>query len=223
MKIIELFQRVYRKFYPTPQEKVFRRWREDNGDKTLRLYYPLIKDSVVFDLGGYEGQWTSDIFAMYQCTVHVFEPVKEFADAIKKRFLHNEKIHVHSVGLSRSTGMSSINISDDGSSQFEIESQRRERVSFICFEEFLQNSQIDYIDLIKINIEGAEYDLMDYLISSEIILRIKNIQIQFHRFVPDAETKLMQLQERLRATHRLTYEYPFVWENWVLMNQDEQI
>ena len=40
-------------------------WFKDNGDKTHRLNYNLNEKSIVFDLGGYEGQWASDIFSKY--------------------------------------------------------------------------------------------------------------------------------------------------------------
>jgi hypothetical protein len=39
------------------------------------LEYDLNADSVCIDIGGYEGQWASDIFGRYGCTIHVFEPV----------------------------------------------------------------------------------------------------------------------------------------------------
>ena len=58
-------------------------WFRDNGDKTLRLNYELNEKSVVIDLGGYEGQWAADIFCKYVCSIHVFEPVKKFADNIE--------------------------------------------------------------------------------------------------------------------------------------------
>ncbi len=37
------------------------KWRKANGDGTLRLNYPLTPDSVVFDLGGYVGDWAQQI------------------------------------------------------------------------------------------------------------------------------------------------------------------
>jgi len=81
-------------FYISEQEKKVLPWFRDQGDKNLRLNYDLDENSMVFDLGGYEGQWASDIFSMYCCSIHVFEPVEEFADKIIKRFSKNKKIIV---------------------------------------------------------------------------------------------------------------------------------
>ena len=39
------------------------------------------------------------------------------------------------------------------------------------------------IDLLKINIEGGEYEVLENLIENDLIKNIDNIQIQFHDFV----------------------------------------
>ena len=41
-----------------------------------------------------------------------------------------------------------------------------------------------------------------------------DIQVQFHNFIPDAENLRNRLQEKLLKTHKLTYNFDFVWENW---------
>src|SRR5215467_6343650 len=84
-----------------PHEKLVQQWLARKGDITLRLDYDfLTADSVVFDLGGYCGQWTSDIYARYGCGIYVFEPVAEYADFIRKRFHRNHKIRVFEFGFS---------------------------------------------------------------------------------------------------------------------------
>jgi hypothetical protein len=49
---------------------------------------------MVFDVGGYEGQWSSDIFSKYVCHIHIFEPVPEYADQIASRML-NDLVKLH--------------------------------------------------------------------------------------------------------------------------------
>lgn len=96
---VSICLRLSRTLSRTPVEKEVHRFLKDNANKTRRLIYDLADESVVFDLGGYEKQWTSDIFAMYCCTVHVFEPVHAFADAIKRRFSRTPKVMVHNMVL----------------------------------------------------------------------------------------------------------------------------
>ena len=84
----------------------------------------------------------------------------------------------------------------------------------------MQENNIKHIGLMKINIEGAEYDLLVHLIETSYIGRINNIQIQFHDFVKDAEKRMIEIEEKLAKTHKLTYQYPFVWENWKAIDWD---
>lgn len=165
----------------------------------------------MFDLGGYEGQWSSDIFAMYGCTIHVFEPVPQYADIIARRFSQNRKVHLHRFGLSNETRSSLISLEGDKSSIFRIGTLE---IRLIKASSFLDENLIRKIDLMKINIEGAEYDLLEHLVSSGWIEKIGNLQVQFHDVVPNAHERMETIQLNLSRTHFLTYEYPFVWENW---------
>ena len=54
--------RIARAAWHPPGEDRTAGWVRDRGDQTLRLDYDLAAASIVFDLGGYEGQWASDIF-----------------------------------------------------------------------------------------------------------------------------------------------------------------
>ena len=55
-------------------------FRKDNGDGTLRINYDLTEDSVIMDLGGYRGDWTNLMINKYNCTSHIFEPVKSLVN-----------------------------------------------------------------------------------------------------------------------------------------------
>jgi len=68
----------------------------------------------------------------------------------------------------------------------------------------------------KINIEGGEYEIIPYLIVSGHIKNIKQLQIQFHNFIPDSLNRMKSIQNDLSLTHIQTFSYEFVWENWVL-------
>ena len=94
--IVRLFQRS--KY--SRAKKEIQRWFADKGDETLRLNYPELNDaSIVFDMGGYKGDFASNIFSKYCCEVYVFEPVKKYAENIQDRFSKNPKIKVYSFAL----------------------------------------------------------------------------------------------------------------------------
>ena len=201
---------------PEKEHVSYNKWVKDSGDKTHRLNYGLNQKSIVFDLGGYEGQWASDIFSKYQCTIFIFEPYSIYADNIKKRFELNPCIHLFPFGLSSSNSSSELYISDDASSIYKRATGSSVSIKLVSFTDFVNENKISQIDLIKINIEGGEYDILENLIARGWIKNIKNIQVQFHDFVPDAYQRMKAIQGALEKTHQLTYQYEFIWENWQL-------
>lgn len=203
-----------KKISPTPEEILCRKWFADRGDQTHRLNYPLTEQSVVFDLGGHIGDWAGEIFCRYNCPVFIFEPVSQYAATLLQRFQHNPKIKIFPLGLSNQDGELQINLDKDRSSLFQNHSSQKESITLQKASDFLSTQGITSIDLMKINIEGGEYDLLENLIESGWIKKIKNVQVQFHAFVPNAEARMRKLQEILSKTHILTYQYPWVWENW---------
>ena len=207
--------RSSKKLYCSPHQQRVRRWFEDRGDKTFRLNYDLGENSLVFDLGGYEGQWASDVFSMYCCTVHIFEPVIEFADKIEQRFSRNARIFVHRFGLSNENRALPVSVNRDSSSLYRPGNDVRD-ARLVKAVDFMEENHIYKIDLMKINIEGGEYDLLNHLIDTGFMKNIMNVQVQFHDLVPDAERRMLAIQKSLANTHALTYQYLFVWENWRL-------
>lgn len=187
---------------------------KENKANSLRLNYELDEKSVVFDVGGYEGQWASDIFSKYLCTIHIFEPVSTFADNIQMRFKKNPKIILHKFGLAGATLKTQISMDNDSSSIYKNSMSKREPIYLKKISEFLAENKINRIDLLKINIEGGEYDLLDDLIENDYIKNIQDIQVQFHNSVPNAEKRMLAIHKNLSKTHYLTYQYKFVWENW---------
>lgn len=205
--------RVANSVYESPQSKRVKPWFENDGDNTLRLDYDLDANSIVFDLGGYKGQWSSDIYSKYCSNIYIFEVVEEYAKYIRERFSKNKKIHIYQFGLADKTYEATIYLNNDGSSMFG-QNNEKKTIKLVSATEFFNNHGINHIDLMKINIEGGEYDLIEHIIEYDIITKIENIQVQFHEVFPDAEKRMNAIQRELKKTHYLTYQYPFVWENW---------
>ena len=57
---------------------------------------------------------------------------------------------------------------------------------------------IEYIDFLKLNIEGSEYELLESLISSNNLDKIKYLQIQFHENVNNAVIKRNEIIKEMR-------------------------
>ncbi len=213
MFILGTIIRFRRKFFPTEQEKLVKKYWADGGDYIFRFNYDLNKDSLVLDFGGYQGQWTSDLFSRYCCRIIVFEPINGFAKKIEARFQRNDKIKIFQYGLGCSSRKEVISISANSSSIYRKSSQTEE-INIIDAAEWFVKENIKSVQLMKINIEGGEYELLERLIETGLIRIIKNIQVQFHNIERDSTARMKNIQKHLKETHSPTYQYKFVWENW---------
>ena len=193
-----------------------RRWFKEEGDSTYRLDYDLNEDSCVFDLGGYHGDFTKSIVDKFHCHVWVFEPVPEYADLIQKKFHNNPKVKVFCMGLAEKDSHEVLYLGEDGSSVFRKSRKGRIKIRYCEITKFMKEHNIRNIDLMKINIEGGEYSLIEHLLDTKMISNIVNIQVQFHNLPKIHSSRRMhKIWKRLKKTHRLTWKFrPYVWENW---------
>lgn len=190
-------------------------WENRKGDQELRLDYDLNEQSVVFDMGGFDGNWSAEIYARYRSKIEIFEPYVPFAEAISKRFRNNPDLKIHTLGLGRKSEQKMLAVDSASTSIFKTEES--DNVVEIELQEansFLEKNNYTHIDLMKINIEGGEYELLEHLIENGWIEKIKNFQIQFHHFVPNAKSRMKAIQDELSKTHEATWQFEFLWENW---------
>lgn len=205
--------------FPNQTDREVMRWITDGGDEHARQEYDLNSESLILDLGGYKGQWASDVYARYNCRVLVFEPIRSFAAGIQKRFTRNPRIEVFCLALGEARREDTIGLSENGSSVYR-DAPVREIIQFEDVAQFFIEHDIDTVDLMKINIEGGEYELLPKLIEVGLIGKIKHFQIQFHDIAPDSAVRMDQICRELAKTHDPTYRYRFVWEGWTRREAD---
>ena len=198
-------------YFKSSHEKMVEKWNKYRGEE-LRYKYPLNKDSVVFDVGGYKGDWSTKISLQYSPFIYIFEPVAKFSEKLLKLFRDNKKVQVYGFGLSGKTKNTPLSIEEEKSSAFK-KGGKTTTVKMVKASDFIKEHNINHIGLMKINIEGGEYELIENLIAEEFISKIDNIQVQFHSFVPKAKKRMETIQKALSETHYPTYQYKFVREN----------
>ena len=189
----------------------------DKGGEDLRLDYALEKDSVVFDIGGYIGDFAEDISGKFNCRIDVFEPVPQYAEKIRTRLAQNSKVNVIQAGLGGTEKEEFITIEGLGSSVFVNGREKEDKatIKIISIVDYIELKGYLKIDPMKINIEGGEFELLNALLDHpDLIKKIKYFQIQFHDFVPDAEKMRAEIQSRLSETHKVMWNFPFIWESW---------
>ena len=192
------------------------RWIEDDAYQKL-FDHPLNSNSLVMDVGGFTGNWTNGIYLRYNCNIIVYEPVREYYSILKNRFINKNKIIAKNYGLGNVNKEILIEKRNVQSTTFISNKNLAEEVNIKSIKNELSNYK--KIDLMSINIEGGEYELMDAILEHNLTSKINNIQIQFHEWYPSYEKSHIlskEIRKRLSLSHKLTYSYPFVWENWQL-------
>lgn len=133
-----------------------------------------------------------------------------------QRFASNEKITSLNYGLSDIDGEFILSDRVDGSSFLNPNHAKDDGIKCELREFFsvLDSLNVKNIDLMKINIEGGEYPLLQHISKENRFDVVINYQIQFHNFVENAFIMRNDIIESLSKTHKQTWCYPFVWENW---------
>lgn len=176
-------------------------WQSQNLEY-LRYEYDLSPDDLVIDIGAYQGEWASQMFARYGCKLIVIEPGPWIVG-----FEHGEVINK---AASDHDGTLKF-----GGAYYYSSAHEEPTHEYECFDINSLLSEYEEIALVKINIEGEEYRLLNHVIDAKLHKRIRNLQVQFHQIEDEPfEEMYGAIASKLRETHYLSWYYPFCWENW---------
>lgn len=189
-------------------------------DEDLRYDHVLTPEDVVWDVGAHEGEFAARIHCQYGCTVRMFEILPRLHELLTRRFtLEAFKIEGYGLGASDLD----VRVDDNGDrTSLLLPDPWQEMVTIRRVSGILHEP----IALMKVNIEGGEYDLIDDLIDADKIVLVKHLQVQFHHWVfmedgalfevPNALERYVQVTTALAQTHQRDWGIPWVWESWSL-------
>jgi hypothetical protein len=104
----------------------------------------------------------------------------------------------------------------DGSSAFGLsESSETFQAKILGVVDLWRVQQLRHVACMKINIEGAEYDLLEAMVAADLIRDVDVFLIQFHPNVPDFQRRRNSIHEALAVSHANDLNYPFIWGRWV--------
>jgi FkbM family methyltransferase len=183
-----------------------------NTNEKHLLDHPLSNESVVFDVGGFTGNFSADVVKRYDCNVYIFEPISAHYQSIVERFKGNSKVRAFNFGLSDKSSSATISVNGAGSS-VHISGEVGEIIQLVDVCEFIARENIQKIDLMTVNIEGSEYELLPRILDSGLMEKIGTIQIQFHLFdEPRYVQARAEIVKRILESHRVKFSFPFTWE-----------
>jgi FkbM family methyltransferase len=139
-----------------------------NGELTVLKKLSSIKPTVIFDGGANVGNYcflANEI--MPECTIYAFEPVDATYQQLLKNIHNIQHIVPVKKGLFKENCASVINLfnSDEHSSLYDIQglktvSNQTQQIELICGDDFMKENNITSIDLLKLDVEGAEFDAL---------------------------------------------------------------
>lgn len=173
------------------------------------------EESIVLDVGAFVGHWAEKISDRYGSRVYAFEPADAGVEKMRGLFADRPNVEVFDYGLGRENLTVALALAGPGSSIYaETAPWGFAEVEIRDIVEVLDELGIEHIDLLKVNIEGGEFDLFDRVISSGWLPRIDQILIQFHEWHPNAYLRRRQIRRALRQHHEEVWDFPWVWEYW---------
>jgi FkbM family methyltransferase len=160
----------------------------------------LLHDSplLCLDIGGNVGDYSTEILKKFPSTeIHIFEPSPKNIKILKKKFLGKENIHLLPFAISNFTGKARLFYDKKGSplaslslrklEHFNIKNNQSEKIDVICiFDYWKKNLGKRVIDLIKMDIEGLEYNALIGFKSA--IKKTKLVQFEFGGCNIDSKT-----------------------------------
>jgi FkbM family methyltransferase len=181
-------------------------------------------DVVVVEIGGYTGQLLKKLIPITGAKTYiVLEPVPSFYEKLKKQINEsnlNSVVKTYNFGIGIGYKEMAVDIQGDGTSVFKSSSSKNtETIRIVNIVDFFVQIGVGChsVDLLTINCEGCEFDILETLLSTNLIEKFDHIQFQPHHAVTtqgDYVCRYCRLRELLARTHRVEYEYPHIWEAW---------
>jgi hypothetical protein len=140
--------------------------------------------------------------------VEVFEAVVEFAAKI---------LGARAYGLLDRDCRLPVKVAGDASGAFGAVASAAVTGSVECeFRDVVSEMGGRFVDVMKLNVEGGEYDILDRMLATGVMRQVGSLLVQFHGFVPGAERRRQGIIEGLAGTHVRRWCEPWVWERWDL-------
>ena len=189
------------------------------GGEAKRYEFQLDRQSLLMDLGGYKGHFVLEVLKQHECRLWVFEAMPQYSARLARRLGRIPGVRIFPYGLAGTDQTAHLRVDEDASSVFDGGNARSVRIKLRSIISFLHTTRPRRIDIMKVNIEGGEYELLERLVESPWVKKVARLQVQFHPFVPGALGRMKAIQTQLSKTHSLEWGFPMVWESWVLKEE----
>lgn len=152
-----------------------------------KIYDPFIDDEIetVIDIGANVGLFSNYIsWKKNVKIIHALEPVSKPFNELRKQFCRYNGVKCHKIAIHYNNGKSIINTNDSESILNTFlntckTNNLTEEVEIMTLPTFLNSNNIDSVDLIKLDVEGLEYEIIHSMNDREL-MRSKRWLIEYH-------------------------------------------
>jgi FkbM family methyltransferase len=198
---------------------VRRRWFEHRLERT-----PLSHRSDIVELGSAYGGWRLPVELLepsclcycvgvggdisfdlalierYNATVRAFEPVAEYAQAAIAQASDEPRFSVHAVAIAAADGPLRVQVTHDPTSKSVSAARLYESAAFVelpgrSLRSLMDEFGDDHIDLLKLDIEGAEYEVLPTIGLRELGVKVFSTQLHHNGSVSGARSLIAHLRD----------------------------
>jgi FkbM family methyltransferase len=166
--------------------------------------FKIKNNDTVIDIGGHIGLFS--LYASEKCKsgkIFTFEPVKENFDLLKENIKINniKNIYPKNIAVSNNNSNITIFLSNDQSGHGMYKKTSKSRnIKSTNLEEICLENEIKNCNLLKIDAEGAEFEILEN-INEKIIEKIKNIILEYHIFEKNSNERLKNIIKKLETNN----------------------
>lgn len=179
---------------------------------------PLSRESVVYSAGaGRNISFELQLIQQIGCQVTLLDPSPTGVDYINSLTDLPELLDFFPLGIAKETGDIHFDYPDDlKEGSFRLSRNNTQSLSFPCISltDLMQKNDHQHIDLLKMDIEGFEYGVIEHIVEEQI--EIKQICVEFHHFmdgIPKQQTDhaIRQLKQLgYSIIHKRMLDYTFL-------------
>lgn len=184
-----------------PEIRIGKRWFGSEYGGFYACPDPLHASSIVYSFGvGEDITFDEELISQFSCTVYAFDPTPKSIRFMAEK--ENKKIHFTPVGIHGYDGTTDFFLPKNpdyvsGSVKKHTGVEEKITVPVKKFSTIAKELQHAKVDLLKMDIEGAEYDVIDNILASGVV--ITQILIEFHhRFDGIGISKTKELLRKMK-------------------------
>ncbi|HZW23948.1 MAG TPA: FkbM family methyltransferase [Gallionella sp.] len=139
-------------------------------------------DAVVVDMGAHKGEFAREVGERFACHCHMVEALPALYDAMSEE----GGMRKYNFAMAGQDGFVSLGVSENPEANSIVAREGAQgwvRVEGVTLATFMARAGLERIDLLKVDIEGAEIALIESAGEDELS-RVVQMTVEFHDFLP---------------------------------------